>query len=41
MTTFKHIDKLTKKELIEIIKINEITIASLRADLKKAGKIWN
>lgn len=39
--TFKHINKLTKKELIEIIKIDNNTINYLRKQLQKAGVKWS
>lgn len=39
--TFKHINQLTKKELIEIIKIDNNTINYLRKQLQKAGVKWS
>lgn len=41
MATYKHINKLSKKELIEIIEIDNNTIEYLRKQLDKAGVKWS
>lgn len=41
MTTYKHINKLTKKELIAIVKDCDHQIEFLTKQLKKAGVKWN
>lgn len=40
MTTYKHINKLTKKELIRIVKDCDSQITYLTNQLKKAGVKW-